>query len=268
MVKISVGTAGWDYKDWHGTFYPQNLDKERYLGYYSKFFNIIEINSSFYNLPSFNTVKQWKDRVPENFQFIIKVWQEISHNLSEYETYKRLNIFFQRFKLLGERILGFLFQFPPRFKFSKSNYEKLTILINQFPIEQNFLYIIELRDDSWFNSKKLTDIIDGKKIILGTTYKPKIKPYYYPNQEYYYIRLIGNRELTTFNRIQKEQQQSLKNLFEEIHILEKSPNIYEIFIIVNNHFQGFAPESANIIKRKLNIPYKALNYQKRVVDYF
>ncbi|MFX1360567.1 MAG: DUF72 domain-containing protein [Promethearchaeota archaeon] len=268
MVKISVGTAGWDYKDWKGTFYPKRLNNRQNLVFYSNFFDIIEINSSFYNLPSNEMVNNWANRVPQNFRFIIKVWQEITHNLGDIEINTRVYKFFQRFEPLKGKILGFLFQFPPRFKYSENHIEKIMNLVNLLPKNTESLYIFELRDDSWFIPENLTGIIDGNKFILGTTYKPGIIPYYLPNQKYYYVRLIGDRELTVFNRIQREQQESLQDLFQNISIFKQKPDIYEIFIIVNNHFQGFAPESANLIKKRLNLSFKPLNQQKSLVEYF
>ena len=80
MIKIHVGCAGWDYKDWIRVFYPKRLDKSSYLGFYSKFFNIVEVNSTFYNLPSDETVFKWYERVPISFKFIIKAWQNITHD--------------------------------------------------------------------------------------------------------------------------------------------------------------------------------------------
>ena len=268
MVKISVGTAGWDYRAWKGTFYPQRLDKRQNLEFYSNFFDVIEINSSFYNLPSNEMVINWANRVPQNFRFIIKVWQEITHNLGDFEISTRVAKFFQRFEPLKGKILGFLFQFPPRFKYSENHVEKIMSLVNQLPKNTESLYIFELRDNSWFITENLTGIIDGNKFILGTTYKPGIIPYYLPNQKYYYVRLIGDRELTVFNRIQREQQESLQGLLQNIHILEDIPDIYEIFIIVNNHFQGHAPASANYIKKRLGLPIKTFNQQKSLVKYF
>jgi uncharacterized protein YecE (DUF72 family) len=268
MVKISVGTAGWDYKDWKGTFYSQKLDKRHNLEFYSNFFDVIEINSSFYNLPSNEMVNNWANRVPQNFRFIIKVWQEITHNLGDFEINTRVAEFIQRFEPLKGKTLGFLFQFPPRFKYSENHVEKLISLVNQLPKNTENLYIFEFRDNSWFITENLAGIIDGNKFILGTTYKPGIKPYYLPNQNYYYVRLIGDRELTLFNRIQREQKESLQDLFQNISILKKTPDIYEIFIIVNNHFQGFAPESANLIKKRLDLPFKPLNQQKSLTEYF
>lgn len=268
MVKISVGTAGWDYKDWKGTFYPQRLVSRQYLEFYSNFFVIIEINSSFYNLPSKEMVNNWANRVPQDFRFIIKVWQEITHKLGDFEINTRISKFFQRFEPLEGKILGFLFQFPPRFKHSEDHIEKLVNLIHQLPKNTESIYIFELRDNTWFIPENLTSIIDGNKYILGTTYKPGIKPYFLPNQNYYYIRLIGDRELTLFNRIQREQKESLLDLSQNISILKQKSDVFEIFIIVNNHFQGFAPESANLIKKRLNLPFKPLNQQKSLIEYF
>ncbi|GAH04296.1 unnamed protein product, partial [marine sediment metagenome] len=108
---------------------------------------------------------------------------------------------------------------------------------------------------------------DGKKIILGTTYKPGIIPYYMDNQTDYYIRLIGDREITVFNRVQREQKNSLQDLRKNIEKLMKIPNIYEIFIIVNNHFAGFAPESANELKKLWGLSYHQFNTQKSLVDF-
>ena len=83
MVKISIGTAGFSYKDWVGSFYPKKIKNTQYIEYFSKFFDIVEINSTFYSLPSEDMVSNWNNRVPENFRFVIKVWQQISHNLND-----------------------------------------------------------------------------------------------------------------------------------------------------------------------------------------
>jgi len=268
MVNLHIGCAGWDYKDWIGPFYPKKLEKFRQLEYYAKFFNVSEINSSFYNLPSEDTVIKWLKRTPEDFRFIIKVWQEITHKLGEVDLDERLSQFFHRMRPLEEKIYGYLFQFPPWFKYSEEHLLKLKQLFNDISSDDKFKHIYELRDDSWFNPKILSNLIDGKIFILGTTYKPGIQAYFFPNQKIYYIRLIGDRELTIFNRIQRKQEQVWKDLINKIKIFQESSTIYEIFIIVNNHFQGFAPESANLLKKELNIPSIAFNQQKRLSDFF
>ncbi|MFX1573887.1 MAG: DUF72 domain-containing protein [Promethearchaeota archaeon] len=266
MVQIKIGTAGWDYKDWIGSFYPKRLKRSQFLEFYSKYFEIVEINSSFYNLPSQEIVKTWNERVPESFCFIVKVWQKISHNLNDPDLDSYLTEFLHRFKPLNEKILGFLIQFPPWFKFSKEHLLKLSSLIKFFPLKNKI--IIELRDNSWFKPEILSKFINSEQIILGTTYMPNLIPYYMPDQKYYYIRLIGDRELTVFNRIQRDQKSALENLDQNIQTLIKSSKIYEIFIIVNNHFQGMAPESVNELKKKWALSYRNFKTQKTLVDFF
>lgn len=265
MVRIKIGTAGWDYKDWVGPFYPKQLEKTHYLPYFSKIFDIVEINSTFYNLPSESMVINWKNRVPENFRFVVKVWQKITHNLNEADLDLNINNFFSTLSLLNAKIKFFLLQFPPWFKYTENHLRKLKALIKEIPSE--YKYIIELRDNSWFNSEILSKFIDGKKIILGTTYKPNIIPYYLENQKNYYIRLIGDREITFFNRIQRDQKKSLSDLDKNIEKLMEIPNIYEIFIIVNNHFAGFAPESVNELKKNWGLVYHQFNTQKSLIDF-
>ncbi len=265
MVKIHVGCAGWDYKDWVGPFYPKRLEKYRHLEYYANYFDLTEINTTFYNLPTEETVYKWANRVPETFSYIVKIWQEITHKLNDPEIESRIAEFFYRMQPLREKIVAFLFQFPPWFKYADKHLKRLIWLLNEIPSE--YQYIIELRDNSWFDPKILSKFIDGSQKILGTSYIPYAKPYYLLDQQYYYIRLIGDRELTVFNRIQREQKETMNHLNEIVNKLIKKPKIKEIFIIVNNHFAGFAPASANQLKKQFGLSFHRFNQQKKLSDF-
>lgn len=267
MVQINIGCAGWSYKDWIGPFYPKSIEALNQLEYYSHFFDLVEINSSFYNLPTISMVNTWLIKVPKQFRFIVKVWQEITHKLHESEIDYRIDQFFFRMKPLEDKMIGYLFQFPPWFHYSEENFQKLNYLINEIPLNNKLKYIFEFRDNSWFKSEILNKFIDGKERVLGTTYKPDLKAYYLPKQLYYYIRLIGDRELNVFNRVQRQQENMLRDLIEIINTYQKDPEIYEIFIIVNNHFMGFAPESVNLLKTRLNLPFKSFNQQRKLTDF-
>jgi len=265
MSKLHIGCAGWDYKDWEGPFYPKILEKKHHLDYYIKFFNLVEINSTFYNLPSEEMVINWTKRAPESFQYVVKVWQKISHNLNDPDIDFHISQFFLRMAYLEKKISRFLIQFPPWFKHSDKHYKQLKNLLKEIPSE--YSYVVELRDNSWFDPEILSEIINGSTVILATTYMPGIIPYYLFNQEEYYIRLIGDRELTKFNRIQRKQEEALDDLNQNVQDLLKLPNIYEIFIIVNNHFAGFAPESVNDLKNSFGLPIKQFNQQKQISDF-
>ena len=266
MVRINIGCAGWDYKDWIGPFYPKLLESHNRLGYYAKYFNIIEINNTFYSLPKFSVVQNWKEQTPADFKFAVKVWQEITHNFKNANIEDSVLQFFYRLSPLKEKIFGYLLQFPPWFKYTGKHFHQLKYLISELPTEN--MYFIELRDNSWFMEDLLYEVLKNSKIILGTTYMPGIKAYYLPRQKTYYIRLIGDRELTVFDRVQRDQEERINDLLRNLQMIEKMPNIYEIFIIVNNHFQGNAPESVNLLKKRLKIPLREFNEQKKLSDYF
>jgi len=265
MPKIYVGCAGWDYKDWVGPFYPKNIERFQHLEYYAKYFDIVEINSTFYNLPSEEIVNNWALRIPNTFSYIVKVWRKISHNLNDSELETNISHFFSRMAYLKEKISMFLIQFPPWFKYTDKHFKQLTNLLKEIPSE--YRYVIELRDNSWFETNILSEIIDGSRVILGTTYMPRIIPCYMPHQKIYYIRLIGDRELNVFNRIQRKQEEAISDLTHNFQNLIKSPEIYEIFIIVNNHFAGFAPESVNELKKRFDLPIRRFNQQKKISDF-
>ncbi len=266
MGRIYIGCAGWDYKDWIGPFYPKLLETQNRLGFYAKYFDIIEVNTTFYNLPKFSIVQNWSEQVPADFKFTVKVWKEITHNFKNVNIEDSISQFFYRLSPLKEKTFAYLLQFPPWFKFNEKHLSQLKYLISELPTENK--YFIELRDNSWFNEDLLYDVLKNSTIILGTTYMPGIKAYYLPRQETYYIRLIGDRELTVFDRVQRDQEESINDLLRNLYMIEKMPNINEIFIIVNNHFRGNAPESANLLKRRLKIPLREFNQQKKLSDYF
>ena len=265
MARIYIGCAGWDYKDWIGQFYPKLLESLNRLGFYTKFFNVIEINTTFYNLPKFSTAQNWSDQVPEDFKFIVKVWQEITHKLKDGNIEDSISQFFYRLSPLKEKTFAYLLQFPPWFKYTQKHFHHLKYLLSELPTENK--YVIELRDNSWFNEDLLYKIIGSLPIIFGTTYMPGIKAYYIPKQNTYYIRLIGDRELTVFDRIQRDQKENLSDLVNNINTFKKSPNIYEIFIIVNNHFTGFSPTTVNQLKKEFNLPVINFSPQKTLKDY-
>jgi len=265
MVNIHVGCAGWDYKDWIGPFYPKNLEKSLHLEYYAKYFNLVEVNSTFYNLPAEETIINWNKRVPLSFRFIIKAWKNITHdpfspNISSY-----ISQFFYSIESLNDKISGILLQFPPWFKYSTKHLKRLNYLVNQFP--PSYRYFIELREDSWFEPDIIKNFITSQNIILGTVYLDDLREYYYPNQKIYYIRLIGDRKLQYFNIVQRQQENKIKRLLDFLNKIIASVNIKEMFIIVNNHFTGFSPETANLIKKKLNLRFESFSNQKKLIDF-
>jgi uncharacterized protein YecE (DUF72 family) len=176
MVQIHLGCAGWAYPDWKGGFYPTKLTSGQFLKHYSQHFSFTEINTTFYNIPSFETVKSWYSQVPETFQFSIKLWQKITHDPDNEELENRINLFFSRLKPLFPKISLFLLQFPPKFSYSDKNWQKLQKIVKTLPPLKP--YVLELRDNSWLNHEMSSQIHNYPGINLATSYLESFIPYY------------------------------------------------------------------------------------------
>ncbi|MFP3960424.1 MAG: DUF72 domain-containing protein [Spirochaetaceae bacterium] len=141
---IRIGTSGWNYPHWRGTFYPPHLPPQRWLTYYCRRFDTVELNKSFYNLPSANQFAAWAEAVPAGFTFAVKANRYITHmkKLKDpAETSARLT---ERARLLGDRLGPVLFQLPPRWRV---NTERLASFLAALPPQHR--YVFEFRDPSW-----------------------------------------------------------------------------------------------------------------------
>ncbi len=266
MPNIVVGCAGWDYADWVGVFYPRKLAKTDQLAHYAKFFDFVEVNSTFYNLPTQETLARWVKVVPDHFRFAIKAWNRITHTKDTENLESRVLGFFGQLKVLEPKIACFLLQFPPRFKHTPENAIRVRHLLEIIPIPQTV--VVELRDNSWFAPGILDKVLDKGNHILGVSYLPGFTPMYRTGQKRYYLRLVGDRQLTVFNRVQRQQEPIMTEVAEKVRELSTIDSIRDIFVIFNNHFSGFSPETANEFKHRLGLTARKFSSQRTILDFY
>lgn len=114
-MKIYVGTSGWVYKDWAKRFYPEDLKNQDKLAYFARHFDTVEINSTFYRLPTGRAVRNWYESVPEGFIFAIKLSRYLTHKIRLKPGDKfdaGIDLYFHRLKFLKEKIGVVLVQLP------------------------------------------------------------------------------------------------------------------------------------------------------------
>jgi uncharacterized protein YecE (DUF72 family) len=143
---IHIGTSGWHYDHWRGPFYPENLAPAEFLQFYQQKFHTVEINNSFYRLPSEKALIDWRESVPAGFIFAVKGSRFITHMKKLKDPEKSMAAFMERLPLLGDRLGPILFQLPPRWHF---NGERLGNFLKVLP--RDYRYALELRDPSWLN---------------------------------------------------------------------------------------------------------------------
>lgn len=143
-ARIYIGTSGWHYRHWLGKFYPANLPTSRMFEFYQKCFDTVELNNSFYRLPSPEAFAAWRDAAPSNFIFAVKGSRFLTHNKKLKEPEQALQNLLPRAEVLGEKLGPFLFQLPPRWKV---NVERLESFLQSLP--KFHRYAFEFREPSW-----------------------------------------------------------------------------------------------------------------------
>ncbi|MBN2025697.1 MAG: DUF72 domain-containing protein [Actinobacteria bacterium] len=143
--RINIGTSGWHYDHWKGSFYPDDISAGEMLGFYAERLGTVEINNSFYQLPEDKTLSEWRDMVPEGFAFSAKASRYITHMKKLKDPQEPVTTFIERVKVLGDKLGPILFQLPPRWKL---NLERLRSFLDVLPVGHK--YTFEFRDPSWF----------------------------------------------------------------------------------------------------------------------
>jgi len=150
VAKLRVGTSGYAYKPWKGSFYPEKLPDKEMLKYYASQLSTVEINYSFYQMPKEATLEGWAASVPEGFQFALKANQKITHVARLRNCESTLKRFLEVASVLdeGDRLGPILVQLPPNFKFDAT---LLAEFLAQRP--KAFRFAFEVRHASWYTEE-------------------------------------------------------------------------------------------------------------------
>ena len=182
---LYIGTSGWHYPHWVGTFYPTGMASEEFLPYYARHFSTVEINSTFYHLPTSDTLTHWRNQTPRNFLFTCKGSRYLTHIKKLKDPQDGIHRFFEAATKLHSKLGPILFQLPPRWK---KNIPRLEAFLNALPGE--FRYAFEFRDARWFDKEvyQLLEAHQGGFCLyhLAGQWAPEIV-----TANFVYIRLHG-----------------------------------------------------------------------------
>ena len=159
-MKILVGTSGWSYKEWKGSFYPPKLPAEEMLRFYSGHFSTVEVNNSFYRIPAERVLATWAEQVPESFRFVMKASRRVTHNNRLRDEDGSLGYFLRAINPLRERLGPTLFQLPPNFK---KDLDRLLGFLGALP--RHWPAAMEFRHPSWFN-QEVYDALNDRDVAL------------------------------------------------------------------------------------------------------
>lgn len=143
-MKMSAGTSGYSYKEWRGHFYPEKLPANAMLRYYAERFSTVEINNTFYRMPSESMLVRWSQEVPDHFEFTLKAPRRITHDKCLREAESDVSEFLQRATALGSKLGVVLFQLPP---YLKKDLPRLKDFLGALPPHPRVAF--EFRNASW-----------------------------------------------------------------------------------------------------------------------
>jgi len=142
--EVRIGTSGWHYKHWRGPFYSAEIGPAGLFDYYARHFDTVELNNSFYRLPTETAFQTWKRIAPKGFVYAVKASRFLTHRIKLREPERALVNFLPRVELLGKKLGPILFQLPPHWKL---NLDRLVNLLEMLP--RRHRYAFEFRDLTW-----------------------------------------------------------------------------------------------------------------------
>jgi uncharacterized protein YecE (DUF72 family) len=235
---------GWSYKFWVGKLYPNGTKPSKYLNEYSSKFNSVEIDATFYRIPSSATVGNWRDSVPKGFKFSAKFPQKITHAPDlDFDT-SDLEVFLRRINGLGDRLGPLLLQFPPYLKADK---HQLDHLIAALP--ENHLIAAEFRNRSWF-AEEFYKILHDNDVSLAITNRPTSTKEV--TGEFIYLRLEGDRKLINGEKGEVEIDRSSDTKYWARWIREKLDSGIKVFCYISKYYSGYPPYDLETMKSYIN----------------
>lgn len=247
-MNVKIGCTGWGYQGWSGTFYPRKLKSLDWLQYYSKIFDITEINSTFYRIPSQEIVRRWNSDTPRHFRFTAKFPSMVTHEKRLKAVNSEVFSFLASLSPIHEKITALVIQLPPSMSFEEAK-PRLSELFEMLP--QDFRYPIEGRHQSWFSNEAITFLRENNHCLVWNEVEGVNNPMPITS-DYLYVRLIGDRSIpdSEFGKVSKKKTKIIEKWANKLQEIQDIPLA---MVMTNNHLEGFAPASANTLRMKIGL---------------
>ncbi len=252
--QLRLGTQGWNYAAWTGSFYPSGTRAPDFLRTYARAFDTVEVDSTFYAVPPASTIRGWASRTPERFVFALKLPQEITHERRFVDAGDVLELFVERVRELGPRLGPILIQCGP--DFSPVERDALAAFLPGLPRDLRFA--IEFRNRQWIADEHLAMLrAHGVALALSDgRWIPRawlLRLCEQPTADFAYLRWMGpDRAITDYSHLQVDRSEELDAWAAMIPVL--LAQVRTVYGFVNNHFAGHSPASVRMLQERLGLP--------------
>jgi uncharacterized protein YecE (DUF72 family) len=262
---ILIGCSGWSYPDWAGPFYPEGMAQGEYLSWYADRFPIVEVDSSFYRVPSKGMVQGWRDKTPSGFKFALKVPRAITHQKQLRGCEAEVAEFVDAILPLGAKLSSALLQLGYFNRGAFASLDDFLGVLDPFlahwPHEQVPL-AVEVRNPRWVGPKLAEVLRDHNAALTLTeqTWMPRpstiaqqIDPVTGPIG---FVRLLGDREAiekvtTTWDKTVVDRS---ADLAETAIVIRSMAERIPVVVFINNHYAGHSPSTAMDLRAMLGQP--------------
>jgi uncharacterized protein YecE (DUF72 family) len=262
---IQIGSSGWSYPDWEGVFYPEGMPAGDYLEYYADRFPIVEVDSTFYRVPTARMVRSWRDRTPEGFRFALKVPQAITHRKQLRDCRGEVEEFAASLEPLGAKTFCALLQMGYFNRGAFGSLEEFLDVLDHFLSEWPHRQVplaVEIRNPRWVGSE-YAGVLKRHGVSLVLT-EQKWMPT--PSQvldridaltgPIGFVRLIGDREAiekvaTTWDKVVVDRSADLAATAEALRTLAAR---VPVAVFVSNHYAGHSPATLRALRTLLGQP--------------
>ena len=224
-VNVFVGTSGYNYPEWRGSFYPEKFSTDRMLPYYAERFRTVEINYTFYRIPNEKLLTNWAAATPDNFSFTLKAPRRITHDSKLQRCEDLVQSFCRTSRTLGPKLATLLFQLPPTFKKDSAVFRAFVELI-----PEGTRAAFEFRHASWHDAETF-DILRARNLALCVADSEKMSTPVEVTADYAYFRL----------RDEGYQDADIERWARTVHEL---PGVTDAFVYFKHEEQGLGPEFA------------------------
>jgi uncharacterized protein YecE (DUF72 family) len=240
-VAYRIGCSGWNYASWrHGVFYPERCPARLWLQYYARHFDTVEVNATFYRLPTTKAVRGWVEQTPDDFVFTIKMSRYVTHVKRLRDLPPSLELFYSRIEPVVEspKLGPILWQLPPTFR---RDDERLADALAQLPPGR---HCFEFRHASWFAPEVMSLLREhGVALVIGDRREVHEFQTHELTADWAFVRFHAGTRGRRGNYSEGELREWAARI--------RSWPVREAFLYFNNDWEGFAPHNALRLKELL-----------------
>jgi uncharacterized protein YecE (DUF72 family) len=260
-----IGSCAWVFEDWRGAFYPGDLPAQRWLGYYGRFFNTVEIDSTFNTLPTPQNMAHWLAEAPAHFRFTCKAPKAITHELRLRACGEALDEFLGAIQPLHGRMGAMLFQMPPSFVPGRDA-AALRDFVRMLP--HGWKFAIEFRDPDW-HQPRFVKLLEEHGVCWAWSDTTSVScqdeaPFgFLPvTADFVYLRLIGDartgytdegRRRFSYKRLLWSRAAAIESW--AVRLRKLAGQVKHIYVLCGNHYEGFAPITCRELGGQLGMEF-------------